>query len=201
MIPLTQNDLLPYAEYELGRQAYRQRIIALKKRRRISIGNLVTLIFENRETVLFQIQEMIRTERIFDPQKVQEELDVYNALLPGRGELSATFFIEITDNQRIMELLDAFKDIDRPGTISLQSNGQFVYGEFEGGHSKEDKISAVHFVRFKPHQAFWDSVAQKSSSTIVQITHDFYRAEAKVPEEMRQEWLADLGTREQDDII
>ncbi len=64
---------------------YDSELFALKKRRRISVGALVTLVFENRETLLFQIQEMIRTERIFDPGKIQEECDVYNALLPGRG--------------------------------------------------------------------------------------------------------------------
>ena len=69
MIALTQHDLLSHAEYEKERTAYRQRIIELKKRRRIAVGDLITLIFENRETVLFQIQEMIRTERIFDAGK------------------------------------------------------------------------------------------------------------------------------------
>ena len=83
MMALTQQDLLSHAEYEKNRANYRQRIIALKKRRRIAVGELVTLIFENRETVLFQIQEMIRTERIFDSDKIQDEIDVYNALLPG----------------------------------------------------------------------------------------------------------------------
>ncbi|MCA9465668.1 MAG: DUF3501 family protein, partial [Nitrospira sp.] len=85
MNAITAQDLLSAADYEQQRTEIRQRIIALKKRRRLAVGNLVTLVFENRETLLFQTQEMIRTERIVDPQKIQEELDVYNALLPQAG--------------------------------------------------------------------------------------------------------------------
>ncbi|MCH8040286.1 MAG: DUF3501 family protein [Nitrospinae bacterium] len=192
MKPLTPPDLLPYAEYELGRQTYRQRIIELKKRRRISVGDLITLIFENRETVLFQIQEMIRTERIFDPQKVQDELDVYNTLLPDPGELRATLFIEITDNDRIKQILDNFQDIDRLDTLFIQLGEEKVSGEFEPGHSKEDKISAVHFVRFQPNQSFLAQLPQTDIPASIRVAHEHYQAEAKVPDPLRREWLADL---------
>lgn len=197
MKPLTQQDLLPYAEYELGRQAYRQHIIELKKRRRISIGDLTTLIFENQETVLFQIQEMIRTERIFDPQKVQEELDVYNKLLPNPGELSATLFIEITDNDRIKQLLDNFQDIDRPNTLFLQLGENKIYGEFESGHSKEDKISAVHFVRFQPNKKFLAQLPKIDIPASIRIAHEHYQCEVKVSKLLRHEWLADLDLEAQ----
>ena len=86
MNKVTQQDLLSHADYEAQRPSIRQQIIALKKRRRVGIGELVTLIFENRETIIFQIQEMVRTERIFDETKIQEEIDVYNALLPDAEE-------------------------------------------------------------------------------------------------------------------
>ena len=86
MKPLTREDLLSLDEYERQRDAYRSRIIALKQRRRLSLGSLITLVFENRETLQFQVQEMIRAERIVQPTKVQDELDVYNALLPAANE-------------------------------------------------------------------------------------------------------------------
>ena len=73
---LTQQDLISPAEYERQRETFRRRIIELKRRRRIAIGDLVTLVFENRDTIQFQIQEMVRAERIVDPAKVQDELDV-----------------------------------------------------------------------------------------------------------------------------
>ncbi|TFG59242.1 MAG: DUF3501 family protein, partial [Nitrospirales bacterium] len=160
MTLLTPQDLLSAAQYEQDRQTIRQQIIALKKRRRISVGPLVTLVFENRETLLFQIQEMIRTERIFDPGKIQEECDVYNALLPARDELSATLFIEITDSEKIQSLLDSFQNIDRGNTVALKVGDTSVFANFEAGHSKEDKISAVHFVRFATTPTFRDLLAQ-----------------------------------------
>ena len=95
MKKIDASELLDLTAYEKAREAMRAAIIELKKNRRVSIGDRVTLLFENRETVLFQIQEMVRTERIVDDAKVQDELDTYNALIPDPGELSATLFIEI----------------------------------------------------------------------------------------------------------
>jgi hypothetical protein len=192
MTLLTPQDLLSAAQYEQDRPTIRQQIIALKKRRRISVGPLVTLVFENRETLLFQIQEMIRTERIFDPGKIQEECDVYNALLPARDELSATLFIEITDSEKIQSLLDSFQNIDRGNTVALKVGDTSVFANFEAGHSKEDKISAVHFVRFATTPTFRDLLAQAEVPAFLTILHPQYRAEAPVPYEMRQEWLKDL---------
>ena len=109
MKQVKKQDLIPYAEYEEGRDTFRRRIIEQKRRRRISIGDHVTLLFENRDTVQFQIQEMVRAERIVDPAKLDGELEVYNALLPAEGELSATLFIEVTDDDRLKEVLDALR--------------------------------------------------------------------------------------------
>lgn len=189
---LTQSDLLSHADYEAQRPMFRQEIIALKKRRRIEVGPLVTLVFENRRTLLFQIQEMVRAERIFEPSKIQDELDVYNALLPGTGELSATLMIEITTQERIKEILDSFQHFDRPDTLALTVGDQAVFAEFEAGHSKEDKISAVHFVRFAVPPAFVNALGEDGSHAGIRITHEHYKAEANVPPAMREEWLKDL---------
>ena len=192
MNPLLPSDLLSHADYEAQRATFRQEIIALKKRRRIEVGPLVTLIFENRRTLLFQVQEMIRTERIFEPSKIQDELDVYNALLPGTGELSATVMIEITTQERIKEILDSFRQFDRPDTLALIVKDQAVFADFEAGHSKEDKISAVHFVRFTVPPSFVQALGEDEADAGIRITHEHYRAEAKVPPAMQEEWLKDL---------
>lgn len=192
MNALTRQDILSHADYEKERTAFRERIIELKKRRRIAVGDLVTLVFENRETVLFQIQEMIRTERIFDPDKIQEEIDVYNALLPAMDELSATLFIEITDSERIQELLDSFQELDRPGMVAIRVGDERIDAAFEAGHSKEDKISAVHFVRFRTTAAFRRQLGRSEYPAHLLITHPRYQAEVPVPLLMRQEWLKDL---------
>ncbi len=189
---VTPEELLSAADYEEQRATIRQHIIALKKRRRITVGEYITLVFENRETVLFQIQEMLRTERIFDPAKIQEECDVYNALLPGTDELSATFFIEITDSDKIQELLDSFQAIDESNTVAIQVGDHQVFANFEAGHSKEDKISAVHFVRFLTTSTFRDHLAQPETPAFLTITHPHYQAKALISPEMREEWLQDL---------
>ena len=193
MKALTHDDLMPFAEYERIRDSFRSRIITLKRRRRISVGNKVTLVFENRDTIQFQILEMIRVERIFDPAKIQEELDVYNALLPREGELSATLLIEITESEHIKQELDAFQGIDQGETVALQAGTHLVYGLFETGHSKEDKISAVHSVRFRPRREFMEALARVGTPAFVEIAHPLYPVRAPVPPEMMEEWLADLG--------
>jgi hypothetical protein len=195
MRPLTKADLLAHDDYERQREAFRERIIALKRRRRISVGDLITLVFENRDTIQFQIQEMIRVEHIFDPQKVQAELDVYNALLPADGQLSATLFIEVTEQERIQPILDLFQGIDRGEKVAIAAGPHVVYGEFEGGRSKEDKISAVHFVRFRPTSEFVKVLADERSPVTLTVHHGPYRARAVVSPEMRQEWLEDLGLK------
>jgi len=192
MTPLTLHDLLSAAEYESQRSTFRQRIISLKKHRRIPLGELVTLVFENRETIQFQVQEMIRVERIFDPVKIQEELDVYNALLPGPGELSATLFIDITEDEDIKSILDSFQNLDRDKTLAIHIGDQSVFAEFEAGHSKEDKISAVHFIRFRPSSQWIEALGGEVQPvlTLLQATQ---MAESKVPKKMKEEWLKDLG--------
>lgn len=192
MNPLTPSDLLSHAAYEAQRARVRQEIIALKKQRRIAVGPLVTLVFENRQTLLFQVQEMIRAEHIVEPSKIQDELDVYNALLPRTGELSATVMIEITTQDRIKETLDSFQQFDRSDTLALTVQDHAVFAEFEAGHSKDDKISAVHFVRFAVPPAFLDALKQDGASAGVRITHRRYTAEAHVPPAMKNEWLKDL---------
>jgi len=193
MKAMTSSDIIPFAEYERLREGFRACIIELKKRRRISVGPLITLVFENRETLLFQIQEMIRVEQIFDPPKVQEELDVYNALLPAAGELSATLLIEITDDARMKEWLDAFMGLDHGQKVAITVGGEQIFAEFEGGHSHETKISAVHFVRFRMTAAAKAALADLRVPVTLSVRHGDYREDAPVSGSMREEWLKDLS--------
>jgi len=189
---ITPGDVIPHEEYERQREAFRARIIELKRRRRISIGPLITVVFENRETLQFQIQEMIRTERIVDPLKVQDELDVYNALLPHPNELSATLLIEITDEATIKEKLDQFMGLDHGEKMAITAAGEEAYGEFEGGRSHETKISAVHFVRFRPTASMRAAFADLTRPVTIRVNHGGYHQEVPAPGSMREEWLADL---------
>jgi len=189
---ITANDLISYEEYERQREAFRTKIIALKQRRRISVGPFITMVFENRETVQFQIQEMIRAERIVEPAKVQDELDVYNALLPQQNELSATLLIEITDEAKMKENLDQFMGLDHGEKVAIIAGGEEAFGEFEGGRSHETKISAVHFVRFRPSAEMKRAFADLTRPVTIRVIHGGYHEEVPIPGSMREEWLADL---------
>jgi hypothetical protein len=178
-------------EYEKVRDAFRREVIALKTRRRIPVGDRLSFVFENRQTVLFQIQEMIRAERIVADARIQEEIDVYNDLIPGPGELSATLFIEIEDKDRIKPELDRFMGIDEGQHVWLQVGREFaIPGEFEAGHSKEDKLAAVHFVRFALPEPARRAFAREPVALVVE--HPGYRARTELSDEARAALLEDL---------
>ena len=153
MKPITIEKIQSLQEYELGREDFRRNIIDLKKRRRVSLGPLMTFVFENRDTVRFQIQEMLRIERIVRPDRVQQEIDVYNDLLPRVDEVAATLFIEVTQLEKVQETLDRFVGLDGPGRLVLIAGGERAPALFAAGQSREDRISAVHYVRFPLGQA------------------------------------------------
>jgi hypothetical protein len=136
---------------------------------------------------------MIRVEQILDPHKVQEELDVYNALMPGSGELSATLLIELTEQERMKEWLDVFMGLDHGETVAIRAGTEQIFGLFEGGHSHETKISAVHFVRFRPTASMTSAFADLHQPVMLTVHHHVYHAEVSVPGSMREEWLSDLG--------
>ncbi len=151
MRQLETSEILNLVEYEKVRDARRRELIELKKRRRVSVGRYLTFVFENRETVWFQIQEMVRAERIVDEVKIAEEVGVYNTLLPGPGELAATMLIEISEALQIKPVLDKLLGIDTRDYVRLTVRPHIVVGDFETGHSDEErgKLAAVHFARFK----------------------------------------------------
>jgi hypothetical protein len=137
---------------------------------------------------------MCRVERIIDDVKVQEEIDVYSALLPQPGELSATLFIEIPDKDQIKPVLDRFMGIDAGRHVWLEiAGGPRVAGVFEAGHSDEEKgkLAAVHFVRF----AFAPDAARAFRTSAVDLVadHPAVRARTRLSDETKAELLTDLG--------
>lgn len=191
MKKVTLEDIRGLAAYEKVREDFRRHIIELKKSRRLAVGDKVSLLFENRDTVIFQIQEMVRAEKITDLDKIREEIDVYNSLIPEAGELSATLFLEIEEQSRIREELLKFLGIDE--RVYLKIGNRTIHARFEPGHSKEDKISAVQYVRFsfKPDEirAF---VEGKEEAELL-IDHPNYKAGAVIGDEMRKSLTEDLA--------
>src|SRR5262245_26925014 len=157
----------------------------------------MTLLFENRETVLFQIQEMVRTERIVLPGKIQEEIDAYAPLLPEQGQLSATLFIEIPGIARLppdeaRAAVNRFQGIDQD-CLFLELGGRRVPARFEGGHSNEEKLAAVQYLRFEVGKELERPLADPAQPARLLVSHPRYAAEQPLPPELRAELLRDLA--------
>ncbi len=191
MKKVTLDEILGLERYERERDAFRRRIIALKRERRVTVGDAITFVFENHATILFQIQEMLRAERITDLDKVRFEVEVYNALIPDDGELSSTMFIEITEHARIRAELVRLIGIDK--AVSLQLGDQFaIPAVFEAGRSTEENLSAVQYVRFPLSSEAQSALREGQLTAALVIDHLHYHARTVLAPAVRQALAADL---------
>jgi hypothetical protein len=191
--PVTLDQIIGLERYEAVRDELRREIIGHKRHRRVAVGDDVTFVFENHATVYFQIQEMLRAERITDLDAVREELEVYNALLPQPGQLSATMLIEIVDQEHVAERLLRLLGIDE--SVRLEIGDRFVVrGEFEPGRSREDRLSAVQYVRFSLPAPARAAFTDASLSVRLRIDHPNYRAATELSAPVRASLAEDLGT-------
>ena len=193
MKPLTQDDLLDVESYRDVRPEYRARVIAHKDARRIAVGKHLTLLFEDRETVRYQILEMARVEGARTPDQVQTELDIYNELVPGKGELSATLFIEIPELENIRPELDRLIGIDECVQLVLGdgTDEEQVTADFDRRQLEEDRISAVHYLRFRLSDAQVDRFSGETRIR-VRVDHAAYAHEVELPQRARESLLRDL---------
>jgi hypothetical protein len=193
MRKLTNADIKDLREYEREREEFRAEIIAMKKRRRIAIGDIITMVFENAATMRFQIQEMARAERMLRDEQIAHELETYNELIPEAGELSATMFIEIDDDEALRYWL--------PRLMNIEAHVKFVIGEDVVGATeqdaerltREDITSTVHYLKFKftPEQqrAFGESQEQIR----IVVDHPEYQADIALSAEQRDELIGDFA--------
>ena len=192
---LTLEDIADLREYERGREESVARIIALKKKRRPQVGPFVSLLFDNRETVLHQIHEMARAERILTDEGLLEQLEVYNPLIPEPGHLSATLLIELTDEWQLREWLPRLVGIER--RVVIDSAGDVVRCTVEESHeeqlTRDDVTAAVHFIGFEftPEQVErWGS-----GPVVLSIDHPEYSHSTTLSDAT----VAELGTDLRDD--
>jgi hypothetical protein len=195
MNKLRLSDVKNLHEYELIRDDWKRDVIAAKSRRRVSLGEWISLVFENRLTVLHQVQEMCRVERIVKPAAVQQELDVYNDLLPDPGELAATLLVEITDVDRVKDELDKLLGLTSGEHLWLEIAGQRVFAKFLGGQSREDRIAAVQYLRFPvgSDPAVRAALESGPLPVVLHVAHPHVRASALLSPETRRELARDLA--------
>ena len=192
MEKIVLDDLMGLPAYEKVRDKFRQEVIEYKKNRRLAIGDRVSLVFEDKKTLTFQILEMMRAERITDLDKIREEIAVYNDLIPDSGELSATLFIEIENQSHIRQDLLKFVGIDETVYLTI-GNRHTIQATFEEGRSKGDKLSAVQYVRFRLDPDAQAAFVSGKDKIVIRVGHPNYRAEAEIGEQMRNSLARDFG--------
>jgi hypothetical protein len=175
MKPVERSELMDLGPYEQVRDRFRARVIALKALRRVALGSNVTALFENHDTVLLQIQEMLRTERITAEKAVLHELETYNQLIPGRDELSATLFIEYPDKGERDRMLVALAGIE--DRFYLEVNGVRNPVRNETGAPRTDRTTAVHYVKFPLDAASADAFRRGTAEVKLGVSHPAYQAE------------------------
>lgn len=149
MTALIRTDLYNLETYAVERAAFRARVLAHKQLRKLQLGEHVTLLFEDRLTIQYQIQEMLRIERIFEPAAIQDELDAYNPLIPGGHDLKATMLIEYADETVRRRELARLGGIERHVYAEVAGIGRATtHADEDMDRSDDDKTSAVHFLRF-----------------------------------------------------
>jgi hypothetical protein len=193
MTKLTLADISDLRAYERERDEFRRAVIDLKKRRRVPLGDILTLLFENSRTVRFQIQEMARIEKIISDKGIETELRVYNPLIPEPGQLCATLFIELTSDDALRGWLPKLVGIERSVGLRL-ADGEVVPAVVEEDHerqlTREEITASVHYLRweFTP-----DQVERFAGGPVAVVSsHPAYPAETVLADPTVAELVADL---------
>ncbi len=190
---LTLADIADVRAYERERTEFRAAVMEVKRRRRLSFGTLITLMFENRDTMRLQIQEMTRVEKLVTDEDIQVELDTYNPMIPEPGQLCATVFLELTSDDQVREWLPKLVGIERSFVIVLD-NGDRIPSITEEAHAsqltREEATAAVHYIRFEftPDQV--DAFA--AGRVRIEITHPEYLEAVELSDTTHAELLGDL---------
>ena len=177
--PLTLADLPSVEDYARTRDTFRTRVLAAKKSRQVRIGENVTLLFENRDTVLYQVLEMLRIEKTADPAAMQDELDAYNPLIPGGSDWRATMLVEFPDADERRVQLKYLRAVEHAVYARIGERRLAVLADEDMERSDEEKTSAVHFLRFALNAQ--DKEALRAGATLAfGIEHPRYRYETEL---------------------
>ena len=194
MDKLTRSDLYSLEQYAENRSEIRAQVMKHKKNRIIHIGPVATLYFEDRQTIQYQIQEMLRVERIFEASGIEEELDAYNPLIPDGSNWKATFMIEEPDVEKRRELLASLVGIEDRVWVRVDGNEQvFAIADEDMDRDTAEKTSSVHFLRFELTEKMLADIRQ-GAVLGVGIAHRNYSHELEpVADSIRGALIADLA--------
>jgi hypothetical protein len=194
MRKLTVDDIVDHRAYERERDEFRAAVIATKKRRRIALGDFITIVFENTDTMRFQVQEMARAERMLTDDAIATEVATYNELIPDPGELSGTLFIELTNDAGLREWLPRLRDIEFSVRFELGAGAEAT--QVRGAPRDEERLtrdditSTVHYLRFAFTADQRGQLAAGPASLVVD--HPAYQARVELSGEQREELARDF---------
>jgi hypothetical protein len=193
MPQILPDSLLSLEAYARERGAYRARVIAHKKLRTVHAGEHVTLIFEDEQTIRYQVQEMLRIERIFEADGIRGELDAYNPLIPDGSNWKATMLIEYPEPEERRRRLAELKGIEDRTWVQVGGCARvFAIADEDMERENEEKTSAVHFVRFELDRGMRDAL-RRGAALSVGVDHPNYRAQVEVAAEVRASLTGDLA--------
>lgn len=194
MPTITRDSLMSLEQYARERPAFRARVLAHKKTRALALGEHLSLIFEDELTIRYQIQEMLRIEKIFEDDGIHNELEAYNPLVPDGSNFKATMLIEYPDAEQRHQMLAQLKGIeDRVWVQVAGCERVWAIADEDLERENEEKTSAVHFLRFELNPEMKERFEQ-GAALAVGVDHPHYNATVPaVPEPLRRSLLADLN--------
>ena len=180
MVSITIKDVLPWREYEKIRMNEIRKISEIKKSRRIELGDRLSLLFENKDTVLHQIQEMIYLDRLEKEKDIEEVIGIYSSLLPGNGKIKATLYIYAYS---MNDLVNVYKTLNKVyNSVFLKVGFKFIQGEPEAGREQGESFSTVQYLTF-------DLQGERSTNMEIHVLHENYKVTAKIPEGLAKKLL------------
>ena len=189
-----RGDVLNIAEYERVRPEFRRKALAIKDLRRLSVGPNFTFLFENFDTVLYQVQEMMRVERIVDERAILHELETYNELVPAEGELSATLLLEYESRELREQVLPDLKGIEKHVWLEAADLGR-IPADFDTRQMGEERVSAVQYLKFTltpPLRQQWRLLGAAGRLQIA-VDHKNYQHSAPIPPKVAEALAQDAG--------
>ena len=187
--PITRMDIKGPAVYAHIRDDYRNRVIELKKARRVIIGPTLEVVFDNRLTLTMQIEEICRLENLTRDDQIQTEIDLTNELMPTETSLAATLFVPLPQDDQLKAKLAALVGIDEHIVLHIGSHA--VRAAFEPGRSTEDKISAVQYMRFPLSAEVRAALGDPATTIAVEVDHPNYAYRVECPDALRASLAAD----------
>ena len=192
MNPIQRDEVLGVPKYEAIREQFRARVIAEKVHRRVQVSDMLSVTFENRDTVLLQIEEMLRTERITNEAGIQHEIDTYNELIPARGSLSITLFVEIPEKALRDEMLVKLAGLEKH--VALEVDGKAFPAEGDREASRPDRTTAVHYLKFQLDDAAAARMATGKAEVALVVSHPAHQVRAVLTPPVRRSLAEDFAS-------